>query len=146
MRQLKKRKSVIVQTVDRETGEVLDQSVKYDKYFVGTKDDFFLCYSALIGVFMEMSQAEIRIFGYCLKFVKGVKFDISKRVRVSMSSEISVNERVILNTLPSLEEKGLLYKHADGLYQVNPRYAFAGSSDKRDEALKVIIELGCKDC
>lgn len=57
-----------------------------------------------------------------------------------------LNERTVLNTLPSLLDKGLLYKYSSGLYQLNPRYAFEGSTVDLNNALKAIIELGCKDC
>lgn len=132
--------------VDSETGEILDVQINEHKYLASSKEEFFMGYSALIGVFMKMNQAEIRIFGYCLRFVKGVKFDISKKMRISMSAEIDINERTIHNTLPLLVEKNLLFMHPDGLYQINPRYAYQGSTTERNHALKAIIELGCKDC
>lgn len=95
---------------------------------------------------MEMSQAEIRIFGYCLRFAKGVHFDISKKIRLDISNLTGLNERTVLNTLPSLLERGLLYKHSNGLYQLNPRFAFEGSTTERNHQLKILIELGCKEC
>ena len=143
---LKTGKTIITRTIDSGTGELLDEDIKEHKYLAETTDDFFLGYSSLLGIFMGMNQAEIRIFGYCLRYAKGVKFDISKRLRVSMSNEISLNERTILNTLPDLLDKRVLYKHSDGLYQVNPRHAFSGRTKERNKELKVIMELGCKDC
>lgn len=103
-------------------------------------------YSGIIGAFMEMSQSEIRIFGYCLRYAKGVHFDISKNIRLDISRYTGINERTVLNTIPSLLEKKLLYKHESGLYQINPRYAFEGSTVDRNNELKVLISLGCKDC
>lgn len=132
--------------IDMETGELLDVKVKNHKFLTNDKGLFFMGYSALIGVFMEMSQAEIRIFGYCLRYAKGVKFDISKRLRLDMAKTININERTILNTIPSLEDKGVLYRHENGLFQINPRFAFEGGRDERNNALKAIIELGCKHC
>lgn len=132
--------------IDSETGEILDTQVKEHKYLASSKEEFFMGYSALIGAFMQMNQAEIRIFGYCLRFAKGVKFDISKKMRLSMASEIDINERTIYNTLSILLDKKLLFIHPDGLYQINPRYAYQGSTTERNVALKAIIELGCKEC
>jgi hypothetical protein len=144
--QLKTMTKEVSTIIDGETGEVLDVQTKVHKYLSGNKEEFFLCYSSMIGVFMNMSQAEIRIFAYCLRFAKGVKFDISKKLRLSMAKEIGVNERTILNTLPSLLVKQVIFLHTDGLYQLNPRYAYQGSTGERDRALKMIIEVGCKDC
>lgn len=133
-------------TIDTETGEIVDVQVQEHKYLANNKEEFFMGYSALIGVFMQMNQAEIRIFGYCLRFAKGVKFDISKKMRLSMSAEIDINERTIHNTLPTLLEKKLLFVHEDGLYQINPRYAYQGSTSERNHALKAVLELHCREC
>jgi hypothetical protein len=132
--------------IDKETGEIIETSIKRHTYIADNKEIFFIGYSSLIGAFMEMSQAEIRIFGYCLRFAKGVHFDISKKIRLDISAFTGLNERTVLNTLPVLLEKGILYKHSSGLYQLNPRYAFEGSTAERSNQLKILIELGCKDC
>lgn len=136
----------ITNVIDSKTGELLDTEIKEHSYLANTKEEFFMGYSALIGVFMKMNQAEIRIFGYCLRFAKGVKFDISKKMRISMAHEIDINERTIHNTLPILLEKKLLFVHDDGLYQINPRYAYRGSTSERNQALQAVLKLHCKDC
>lgn len=133
-------------TIDSSTGEVLDVSVKEHTYMTSDKETFFIGYSSLIGAMMEMSAGEVRIFGYCLRFAKGVHFDISKKIRLDISLHTGLNERTVLNTIPSMIDKGLLYKHSSGLFQVNPRYAFQGSTSERNNQLKAIITLGCKDC
>lgn len=132
-------------TVVDSDGVVQQESIKKHTFLANTKEEFFLGYAGLIGMFQKMNQAEIRIFGYCLNY-RSAKFDISKKVRLSMSKQIDLNERTILNTIPLLIEKNILYKHEDGLYQINPRYVFYGSSSDRNNELKTIIELGCKNC
>lgn len=143
---LKTNYTEVTTIVDSETGEILDQEIKEHQYLANSKEEFFMGYSALIGVFMNMNQAEIRIFGYCLRFAKGVKFDISKKMRISMAKEININERTIHNTLPSLLDKKLLFVHSDGLYQINPRYAYRGSTNERNQALQTVLKLHCKTC
>ena len=132
--------------IDKETGEIISSNLKRHTYIANDREEFLLVYSTLLGIFMEMSQAEIRVYSYCLRFANGIKFDISKKVRINMSSEIGVNERTILNTIPLLLNKTLLVKDIAGMYQINPRYAFRGSTSDRNKELKAIIELGCKEC
>jgi hypothetical protein len=132
----------ISKVVDSNTGELIDESIKRHKYLADAKDEFFLGYSALTEAFMEMSMAEIRIFGYLLRYAKGVKFDITKKLRLDISKLANLNERTILNTLPSLLEKKIILKHKSGLYQLNPLYVFIGSTSDRKKELKTIIELG----
>ncbi len=146
------RKSIIktgateVETVvDFATAEVKDVKVKHHKY-VASKESFLMIYSSMLGIFMEMSQAEIRIFGYCLRYANGIHFDISKKIRLDISKITGLNERTVLNTIPSLIDKHLIYRHDTGLFQINPRYAFQGSSKERDEQLTLIVEVGCIDC
>ena len=138
----------ITQTIilDKETGEVLENNTKRHTYIANSKEEFFLCYSSIIGVFMNMEQSEIRVFGYLLRYADADKFDVSKKLRIEIAKKTNLKERTVYTTLPTLVEKSLLYKHEDGLYQLNPRYVFKGSSNDRNSALKTIIELGCKDC
>jgi len=126
-------------------GEILSTDIKDHKYLVNTKEEFFLCYSALIGAFMEMSAAEIRVFGYLLRYSSGSYVDVSKKMRIEMSTVINLNERTIFNTMPLLLEKGIVYRNDIGLYTINPKYAFKGSRDERNKALKAIIELELKE-
>ena len=127
--------------VDVSTGEIVGSNVTTHKYLANNKEEFFLAYAGLIGVLMNMTQAEVRVFGYCLKY-KNTEFDISKKVRMHMSKEVSVNERTILNTLPILIEKGVLLFTDDEMYMLNPRYVFYGSSKDRAGSMKTVIELG----
>ena len=142
---LKTQVTEITTIVDSNSGEVMDMSTKTHSYLANTKEEFFICYASIVGIFMNITQAEARVFGYCLRY-RNAKFDISKKVRLSMSDEVDLNERTILNTIPTLIEKNILYKSPDGLYGINPRYVFYGSTKDRDAALKAVIELGCKDC
>ena len=130
--------------IDRETGEILDSFVKKHGYIANSKEEFLMIYSGIIGVFMRMEQSEIRVYGYLLRYANGVRFSITKSLRESMSKEVLLNERTIYNTLIVLRNKKLLF-YKDGLYQLNPRYAFRGSSADRNNALKAIIEIAMED-
>ena len=72
-------------------------------------------------------------------------FTIGKALRTEIASTVGLGERTVYNTLQVLKSKALIFEK-DGLYQINPRYAFKGSSLERSNRLKAIIELGCKDC
>lgn len=132
-------------TVSEETGELLNEETKQNEIIAGTKEDFLLIYSGMIGVMKLFTQAQVRVFAYLLRYADGTRFAVTKALREQMQNEIKINERSIYNTLIQLEDKGLIFK-ANNLYQVNPRYAFKGSSLNRNGALKAIIKLGCKDC
>lgn len=130
--------------VDQETGELIDRDLKLHKYMVSSKDEFFLCYSAVLGVLEDLTPVEVKVFSSLLQYVKNVEFDISKRIRISMAEKLGLNERTILNALPMLVEKELLIQNENKLYRINPIYAFQGSTFDREDAVRAVIELKYK--
>ena len=136
----------LTSTVNIETGEVIDTDIKKHTYLANTKEDFLLLYSSVLGIFNKMEQSEIRVFSFLLQYADGAKFSINKPIRLEISKVTDLNERTIYNTIKKLEEKKLIFKHSTGAYQVNPRYAFKGSTADRSKELKAIIELGCENC
>ncbi len=124
-------------------GEWFQYTTEIKDYF--KIDEFMLIYSSLLSVFMEMGLAEIRIYGYLLKYSTEHKIDISKKLRMDIAKATSLNERSVYNTIKILEEKRLVFKH-DGLYRINPKYAFRGSSYERANELKLVLEMRCPDC
>lgn len=131
--------------VDIETGEIVGVIQKTHGYIANSKEEFLMIYSGLLGIFTGMEQAEIRVYGYLLRYANGIDFSISKALRQKMSQEIGLNERSIYNTIQSLKDKALIYEN-NKLFRINPRYAFKGSTSDRKDSLKAIIELGCRDC
>jgi len=132
--------------VDSETGEILSENVQKHTYLANTKEDFLLLYSSVLGIFNRMEQTEIRVFSFLLQYADGTKFAISKPIRLEIAKVTDLNERTVYNTIKSLVDKNLVAKLPTGAYQVNPRYAFKGSTTNRNQELKAIIELGCKSC
>lgn len=136
----------INRVIDKETGELLEENIKTHSYIAADKDEFLLMYSALIGVFEKMTQGQIRVFGFLLRYSNAIPFSINKGMRLEIASRTGLNERTIYNVITQLCEMKLLYQNNTSVFYVNPRYAFKGSTSTRKEKLKVMIELGCKDC
>ena len=132
--------------IDVETGEIVDENIKHHKYLANSKEEFLLLYSSVLGIFEGLNQAEIRVYGYLLKYAEGLEFDISRKIRVNIAERTNLSERTIYNTCQSLLDKRLIFKTKNGLYQINPRYAFKGSTSERNAALKATLDLECPDC
>ena len=113
-----------------------------------TKIKGTVCYNEMFSMFLNMTIAEIKTYAYLLMhYADGAKFDLSKKIRLDIAENSGLNERSIYNIIPNLEEKNLIVKmQTTGLYQINPRYAYKGSSIDRNKQLKMILELHCKDC
>lgn len=94
-----------------------------------------------------MSQAQTSIYAYMLRVSDNTgTVDISKQIRIGMGKKLELNERTVLNTLGMLVEKKLIYTTAKGVYKINPRYAYKGSTYNRNRDLKVVLEVECPHC
>lgn len=127
--------------------------VKEHKYLANTKEEFLLVYTQLLSVIYEkLSHPGIRVFSYMLQNYKcGTPFSITKGLKEQMAEIMSKGNKpisggTISNALTELVEKKLLFSNAKGIYNLNPRYAFKGSTKDRNAMLKVTLELQCKDC
>lgn len=149
---VKKRITEITNTIDRETGEVLDVDIKKHTYLANTKEQFLLAYATLIGVFQNISAAEVRVYAFLLEHYPGdCKIVINDIIRKDIADRTKLKPGSINNTLNRLISTEhitypLLYRLGRGTYQLNPRYAFKGSTSDRNKSLKAIIELGCTNC
>lgn len=138
---LKRRITETIRDFDSETGELMGENNKEFHFLANSDEEFFLSYVSIIGIFMNMEASEIRVFGYMLQYADGKKFDMTKRVRIEIAKCTNLNERTIYNIIPSLLEKKLIFKHDDGLYQLNPRYIYRGSSRERKLELVTVLKI-----
>lgn len=137
----------ITEIVDADSGEILETNVKHHKYIANSKEEFLLLYVNALPIFRGISNPAKSVYAYLLeRYNAKVVFEVGGGMRGLMTTELHFAPSTIANALTELVEAKLLYSKSKGLYQINPRYAFKGSTSERNEALKAIIELGCKDC
>ena len=138
--------------VDAETGELISVPVtKTVSYVAGDKDSFYLIYSKLISLILEdeLSLPDVKVFAYLLKtYGVGVPIILSKSIKEIMIDELKLKMSTINNAISSISNlpTPLLFRKASSLYYLNPRFAIKGSSSERDTQMKVLFELGCKNC
>jgi len=134
-------------TITRD-GEIVHEEVQNIKYLASTQEEFFIIYSSLIGIIEQgMSQAESSLYAHLLQNHNvGAEIGISKQIRLGMGKKLGLNERTVLNTLGMLVEKKLIYTTAKGVYKINPRYAYKGSTHNRNRDLKIVLEVECPSC
>ena len=139
------RERVII--MDKETGEVISDEIKRHTYIANSKEEFMLLYVNALPIFIDLSNPAKSTYAYLLsKYASETIFEIGGGTRSLIANRLGMSLSAIANGLTELKEAGLLYSQNKGMYQINPRYAFKGSTTNRDAALKAIIELGCKDC
>ena len=134
--------------VDMSTGEIVNQEINNVKYLANTQEEFFIIYAAAIGIVEKgMSEAETKLYAHLLRnYNIGAEIGISKQLRVNLGKRLELNERTILNTLGMLVNKKLLYTTSKGIYKINPRYAYKGSTINRNRDLKFVLEVECPHC
>jgi predicted transcriptional regulator len=124
----------------------IEATVKKHTFIANGKEEFFFVYSSMLAIFNSMEQSEIRVLGFLLRYADGTVFSIDKPIRIEIAKVTNLSERTIYNTVKALASKNLIFKHPSGAYQINPRYAYRGSVNERNNQLKAFIEIGCEDC
>lgn len=135
-------------TVVTTDGEVVQQEIQNVKYLANTQEEFFIIYAATIGIVERgMSEAETKLYAHILQnYNVGAEIGVSKQLRINLGKRLDLNERTILNTLGMLTDKKLLYTTSKGIYKINPRYAYKGSTINRNRDLKFVLEVECPHC
>lgn len=137
----------VTEVIDKETGELIEQNIKKHTYIANSKEEFMFIYVNALPVFIGLSGPAKSVYAMLLKDynTKSV-FEIGGAMRSHIASYIGIGKSTVANAFTELVNAGFLYSQSKGLYQINPRYAFKGSTSERNDALKAIIELGCTNC
>ena len=136
-----------ITVIDGNTSEILSEETKRHTYIANSKEEFMLLYVNALPIFIDLSNPAKSTYAYLLsKYASETIFEIGGGTRSLIANRLGMSMSAIANGLTELKEAGLLYSPNKGMYQINPRYAFKGSTINRNAALKAIIELGCKDC
>ena len=144
---LKTNATHVTEIINYETGEIIESNVKHHTYIANSKEEFLLLYVNALPIFRSVSNPAKSVYAYLLeRYNAKTVFELGGAMRGLMSKDLHFASSTIANALTELVEAKLLYSKSKALYQINPRYAFKGSTSERNEALKAIIELGCKDC
>lgn len=132
--------------IDFETGELKDSNIKRHKYVVNSKAEFMLLYVNVLPIFMKLSNPAKSTYAYLLcNYDSEIIFEIGGGTRSLIAKTIGISNSAVANGLTELKESSLLYSHSKGMYQINPIYAFKGSTSQRNRVLKAFLELEYKE-
>lgn len=135
------------QTVDMETGELIDVVYNKTTYLANSKEEFYLMYSSMVLILKGSTDVRMKLFASLLeRYSQGQEFSMSKGLKEIMAKECNCQPRSFDKAFTSLIKENIVVKLGHSLYRINPRHVFQGSSTSRNEALKAIMELGCKEC
>lgn len=133
--------------VDMATGEIVDTVVNKTKYLANSKEEFYLMYSSMVLILKSSSDVRMKLFAALLeRYSQGQEFVMSKSLKLIMAEETGCKPRSFDAAFTSLIKDNIIVKIGNHLYKINPRHVFQGSTSDRNNSLKAIIELGCRDC
>lgn len=137
----------VTETVDFETGQIMDTQVIHTTYLANSKEEFYLMYSSMVLILKGSTDVRMKLFAALLeRYAHGQEFSVSKGLKQILADEVSCSPRSFDSAITSLVKDNVIVRISNALYKINPRHVFQGSSKDRNGALKAIIDLGCKDC
>ena len=144
---LKTGSTTITRNVDISTGEVIDEQINTTKYIANTAEEFFLMYSSMVLILKGSTDVRMKLFAALLeRYSKGQEFSIPKSLKEILAKEVNCSARSFDSAVTSLAEDNVIIRTDRSLYRINPRHVFQGSSNERNNQLKSVIELYCKEC
>ena len=131
----------IIQTVDKETGEIeviekkARRKVSRDKFIMMFLED-------IQGVINLTSRAEFKVLIVICELVNYNTNEVIliKRIKEDIAKKISMSPASVANTIVRLAKKKILIKTSSSLYVLNPKYFFKGEEIERGKVLKLVLE------
>lgn len=139
--------SEAIQTVDLETGEVIDVQTKDKKILVETREEFVQLYTSVESKLKNLSLSEERLWTYCIlhcdkeNIIRILSYD-----KKLIFDKWGLAQSTIANALNKLIETKLIIRVGRGTYRVNPTYAWKGNSNDRRTMLTHVLTIECPTC
>ena len=144
---LKTGNTTITERLDVETGEVVETLINKTSYIANSAEEFFLMYASMVLILKGSTDVRMKLFAALLeRYSKGQEFSLSKSLKEILAKETNCSPRSFDSSITSLVNDNIIVRIDHSLYRVNPRHVFQGSTSERNNKLKALIELGCKDC
>ena len=144
---LKASMSYTKEYVNPETGETWPGETNFTYYLANSNEEFYLMYSSMVLILKGSSDVKMKLFAALLeRYSKGQEFSMSKTLKGIIAEETKCKPRSFDSAFTYLVRKNIIVKIGPLLYKVNPRHVFQGSSSERNNQLKAILELHCKNC
>lgn len=130
--------NVVKQVLDKETGEIIDQTV--EKHFVSKvdTDNFFMVFIENLAPLFGLKQAgDIRLItAMCAmaEFNTGI-VRMSRKRRLELCEQAGISVTNINKNLKRLSDTGLIIED-NGDYTINPNIFWKGSTTTRTELLR----------
>ena len=134
--------------IDKENGKVLDEFEKKHSYLTKNKQKFYLVYASIWSIMeKQLSGPAMKVFAFfASRYNCGAPIGVNKNMREIVAKELEIKQGTVANTLTELTDKKLMYSTEKGVYKINPRHIFQGSTTERNNHLKFVLEVECPDC
>lgn len=141
---IKNVQSTVTETIDKETGELLDVSVK--KLSILVDDErFMLVYVSFWDVITQsnLSKSDLELFAHLVsQYAKGTLFTITSDIKKIVADKSNKSLTSYNNSTRKLLEANFILKEGKQSYIINPVYAYEGSSKNRKRLVLDLIVQG----
>ena len=139
--------SEVTNTVDTETGELLDVVTREKKILTNSHSEFIQVFTSVESKLRGLPLSVEKLFNYCI-----FRCDTENVIKItSYDKEVLLKEwglapSTIANGLPILVKEKLLIKISRGAYRVNPNYVWKSYSSERKKMIEYVLRVECEDC
>ena len=132
-------------TLDKETGEVILNSVETQSYLVDREPDYVKLYLADIGRLKDIPPGMNKVL---FELMKSVSYNgvimAYKPVKDIMCKNMGISNSYLNKCIEEFYNKGILIRYARGVYIADPNL-FAKGSWKDIQNLRLVIDYNLKD-
>jgi len=142
--------SEVTNTVDTDTGEVIDTTIKTDKIVVDSKEAFFITYARVLGLYKDLSGVQIKVLSWLIlnqTSFNSNRVTVTKVIKELISEQMCISFSAVNNSIKPLVDKGVLIRQGSArsaTYLINPLYYWKGDLGERKKELKFLLEVTYK--
>ena len=133
-------KTEIIQTVDKNTGEMLDMQISSTSMQIDREPEYVKLYMQDIGRFKDLSGKTNEIL---LEFIKSMGYNnvipVYKPIKLMIARKLDISIHTVDSAVKEFKKKGLFISVARGIYIADPKL-FAKGKWSDIKSLRLVID------
>ncbi|MDO7847595.1 replication/maintenance protein RepL [Hymenobacter sp. M29] len=147
MEQFKRVKSVFTNTIDRETGELLDSDEVHIDVPIKTREEFFVTYAKHFQAILNLEGTQMKVLLWCSMNARldTNEIVINRAIKQRIVDFTGLKEKSVSNALTELVKAQYMKRTSLGVYAINPEATWKGTLSNRPKQVKVFLTYNVQE-